>query len=111
MVTVPCPHCEGSVDLPDGATDVFTCLHCGGQFGYLPDEGEGMEAEIVPLAPDPNKDEPDAYERKVLFVFKVLGVLTGLGVYGYLLFLVATFLLTLFGFFAIMYFFQHLGYL
>ena len=78
MVTVPCPHCEGSVDLPDGATDVFTCLHCGGQFGYLPDEGEGMEAEIVPLAPDPNKDEPDAYERKVLFVFKFL-FLIGVG--------------------------------
>ena len=78
MVTVPCPHCEGSVDLPDGATDVFTCLHCGGQFGYLPDEGEGMEAEIVPLDPDPNKDEPDAYERKVLFVFKFL-FLIGVG--------------------------------
>ena len=78
MVTVACPHCEGSVDLPDGATDVFTCLHCGGQFGYLPDEGEGMEAEIVPLAPDPNKDEPDAYERKVLFVFKFL-FLIGVG--------------------------------
>ena len=78
MVTVPCPHCEGSVDLPDGATDVFTCLHCGGQFGYLPDEGEGMEAEIVPLAPDPMKDEPDAYERKVLFVFKFL-FLIGVG--------------------------------
>ena len=78
MVTVACPHCEGSVDLPDGATDVFTCLHCGGQFGYLPDEGEGMGAEIVPLAPDPNKDEPDAYERKVLFVFKFL-ILIGVG--------------------------------
>ena len=78
MVTVPCPHCEGSVDLPDGATDVFTCLHCGGQFGYLPDEGEGMGAEIVPLAPDPMKDEPDAYERKVLFVFKFL-FLIGVG--------------------------------
>ena len=78
MVAVACPHCEGSVDLPDGATDVFTCLHCGGQFGYLPDEGEGMEAEIVPLAPDPNKDEPDAYERKVLFVFKFL-FLIGVG--------------------------------
>ena len=78
MVTVTCPHCEGSVDLPDGATDVFTCLHCGGQFGYLPDEGEGMEAEVVPLAPDPNKDEPDAYERKVLFVFRFL-FLIGVG--------------------------------
>ena len=77
MVSVPCPHCEGSVDLPDGATDVFTCLHCGGQFGYLPDEGEGMEAEIVPLAPDPNKDEPDAYDRRAL-----LGVslVSGLGI-------------------------------
>ena len=78
MVTVTCPHCEGSVDLPDGVTDVFTCLHCGGQFGSLPDEGEGMGAEIVPLAPDPNKDEPDAYERKVLFVFKFL-FLIGVG--------------------------------
>ena len=78
MVNVTCPHCEGSVDLPDGATDVFTCLHCGGQFGYLPDEGEGMEAEVVPLAPDPNKDEPDAYERKVLFVFRFL-FLIGVG--------------------------------
>ena len=83
MVAVGCPHCEGSVDLPDGATDVFTCLHCGGQFGYLPDEGEGMGAEIVPLAPDPNKDEPDAYERRLLFGFKFLfligvGLLTAL---------------------------------
>ena len=78
MVTVACPHCEGSVDLPDGATDVFTCLHCGGQFGYLPDEGEGMGAEIVPLAPDPSKDEPDAYERKVLFGFKLVGAI-GIG--------------------------------
>ena len=78
MVAVACPHCEGSVDLPDGATDVFTCLHCGGQFGYLPDEGEGMGAEIVPLAPDPNKDEPDAYERRLLFGFKFL-FLIGVG--------------------------------
>ena len=109
MVTVACPHCEGSVDLPDGATDVFTCLHCGGQFGYLPDEGEGMEAEIVPLAPDPNKDEPDAYERKVLFGFKVLGVLTGLGVYGFLLYLVAMFLFMAFGVFVILWYIQYLG--
>jgi len=81
MVTATCPHCEGSVDLPDGATDVFTCLKCGGQFGYLPDEGEGMEAEVVPLAPDPMKDLPDEYERKVIFGFKlgatILGVLGG----------------------------------
>ena len=78
MVAVACPHCDGSIDLPDGATDVFTCLHCGGQFGYLPDEGEGMGAEIVPLAPDPNKDEPDAYERRLLFGFKFL-FLIGVG--------------------------------
>ena len=77
MVTVACPHCEGSVDLPDGATDVFTCLHCGGQFGYLPDEGEGMEAEVIPLDPDPKKDEPDAYERRILFGFKLVG---GIGI-------------------------------
>ena len=87
MVTVACPHCEGSVDLPDGATDVFTCLHCGGQFGYLPDEGEGMEAEIVALAPDPNKDEPDAYERKILFGFKLVSAI-GIGLLtAFLLFL------------------------
>ncbi|MGB0378501.1 MAG: hypothetical protein ACPGGE_06720 [Poseidonia sp.] len=87
MVSVPCPHCEGSVDLPDGATDVFTCLHCGGQFGYLPDEGEGMEAEVVPLAPDPNKDEPDAYERNILFGFKLVGAI-GIGLLtAFLLFL------------------------
>ncbi|MGB0237039.1 MAG: hypothetical protein ACPF93_08100 [Poseidonia sp.] len=87
MVTVACPHCEGSVDLPDGATDVFTCLHCGGQFGYLPDEGEGMEAEVVPLAPDPNKDEPDAYERNILFGFKLVGAI-GIGLLtAFLLFL------------------------
>ena len=78
MVAVACPHCDGSIDLPDGATDVFTCLHCGGQFGYLPDEGGGMGAEIVPLAPDPNKDEPDAYERRLLFGFKFL-FLIGVG--------------------------------
>ena len=77
MVNVTCPHCEGSVDLPDGATDVFTCLHCGGQFGYLPDEGEGMEAEVIPLDPDPKKDEPDAYERRILFGFKLVG---GIGI-------------------------------
>ena len=77
MVTVACPHCEASVDLPDGATDVFTCLHCGGQFGYLPDEGEGMEAEVIPLHPDPKKDEPDAYERRILFGFKLVG---GIGI-------------------------------
>ena len=87
MVTVPCPHCEGRVDLPDGATDVFTCLHCGGKFGYLPDEGDGMEAEVVPLAPDPNKDEPDAYERNILFGFKLVGAL-GIGLLtAFLLFL------------------------
>jgi len=81
MVTVTCPHCEIDLDLPDGAADVFTCLKCGGQFGYLPDEGEGMEAEVVPLAPDPMKDLPDDYERKVIFGFKlgatILGVLGG----------------------------------
>ena len=86
MVAVACPHCDGSIDLPDGATDVFTCLHCGGQFGYLPDEGGGMGAEIVPLAPDPNKDEPDAYERRLLFGFKflfliVVGLLTAFVLY------------------------------
>ena len=80
MVTATCPHCEGSVDLPDGATDVFTCLKCGGQFGYLPDEGEGMEAEVVPLAPDPMKDLPDDYERKVISGFKL--IITILGVIG-----------------------------
>ena len=81
MVTVTCPHCEIDLDLPDGAADVFTCLKCGGQFGYLPDEGEGMEAEVVPLAPDPMKDLPDDYERKVIFGFKlgatILGVIGG----------------------------------
>ena len=77
MVSVACPHCEGSVDLPDGATDVFTCLHCGGQFGYLPDEGEGMEAEVIALAPDPTRDKGDAYDRRAL-----LGVslVSGLGI-------------------------------
>jgi len=88
MVTVTCPHCESDVDLPDGAADVFTCLKCGGQFGYLPDEGEGMEAEVVPLAPDPMKDLPDDYERKVIFGFKlgatILGVLGGVSLVMFL---------------------------
>ena len=84
MVTVPCPHCEGSVDLPDGATDVFTCLHCGGQFGYLPDEGEGMEAEIVPLAPDPRRDTGDAYDRRVFFG---VSLVAGAGLTAVLIFL------------------------
>ena len=73
-----CPHCEATLELPANKADVFTCLSCGQQFGWLPDEGEGMEAEVVPLAPDPKKDEPDAYERKVLFGFKLLGGLSGL---------------------------------
>ena len=84
MVTVACPHCEGSVDLPDGATDVFTCLHCGGQFGYLPDEGEGMEAEIVPLAPDPRRDTGDAYDRRVFFG---VSLVAGAGLTAVLIFL------------------------
>jgi hypothetical protein len=92
MVTVACPHCEGSVDLPDGATDVYTCLKCGGQFGYLPDEGEGMEAEVVPLAPDPMKDLPDDYERKVIFGFKlgatILGVIGGVFLVVFLFYLI-----------------------
>lgn len=75
-----CPHCEATLELPANKADVFTCLSCGQQFGWLPDEGEGMEAEIVALVPDPRKDEPDAYERKVLFVFKLLGGLVGLTV-------------------------------
>jgi len=78
MAEAPCPHCEAILDLPDNTANVFTCLSCGQQFGWLPDEGEGMEAEVVPLAPDPKKDEPDAYERKVLSGFKVLGGLAGL---------------------------------
>ena len=78
MAEAACPHCEAILDLPDNTADVFTCLSCGQQFGWLPDEGEGMEAEVVPLAPDPKKDEPDAYERKVLFGFKLLGGLSGL---------------------------------
>ena len=78
MAEAPCPHCEAILDLPDNTADVFTCLSCGQQFGWLPDEGEGMEAEVVPLAPDPKKDEPDAYERKVLFGIKLLGGLSGL---------------------------------
>ena len=78
MAEAPCLHCEAILDLPDNTADVFTCLSCGQQFGWLPDEGEGMEAEVVPLAPDPKKDEPDAYERKVLFGFKLLGGLSGL---------------------------------
>ena len=105
MVAVACPHCDGSIDLPDGATDVFTCLHCGGQFGYLPDEGEGMGAEIVPLAPDPNKDEPDAYERRLLFGFKFL-FLIGVGLLTacllYFLFILA-FHLIVFWFFSQMF--------
>ena len=98
MVTATCPHCEGSVDLPDGATDVFTCLKCGGQFGYLPDEGEGMEAEVVPLAPDPMKDLPDDYERKVIFGFKlgatILGVIGGVSL---VMFFFLFFLIVMFG--------------
>ena len=85
MVTVACPHCEGSVDLPDGATDVFTCLHCGGQFGYLPDEGDGMEAEVVPLAPDPRRDTGDAYDRRVFF--GVVSLIAGAGFTAVLIFL------------------------
>ena len=42
-----CPHCEATLELPANKADVFTCLSCGQQFGWLPDEGEGMEAEIV----------------------------------------------------------------
>jgi len=94
MVTVTCPHCESDVDLPDGAADVFTCLHCGGQFGYLPDEGEGMEAEVVPIAPDPMKDLPDDYERKVMFGFKL--VVTILGVIGGVFLVIFLFYLTMF---------------
>ena len=94
MVTATCPHCESDVDLPDGAADVFTCLKCGGQFGYLPDEGEGMEAEVVPLAPDPMKDLPDDYERKVIFGFK-LGA-TILGVIGGVFLVIFLFYLTMF---------------
>ena len=46
-----------------------------------------MEAEIVALAPDPNKDEPDAYERKILFGFKLVGAI-GIGLLtAFLLFL------------------------
>lgn len=99
MVTVTCPHCESDVDLPDGAADVFTCLKCGGQFGYLPDEGEGMEAEVVPLAPDPMKDLPDDYERKVIFGFKlgatILGVIGGVSL---VMFLFLLFLAVMFGY-------------
>ena len=94
MVTVTCPHCESDVDLPDGAADVFTCLHCGGQFGYLPDEGEGMEAEVVPITPDPMKDLPDDYERKVMFGFKL--VVTILGVIGGVFLVIFLFYLTMF---------------
>jgi len=94
MVAVTCPHCESDVDLPDGAADVFTCLKCGGQFGYLPDEGEGMEAEVVPLAPDPMKDLPDDYERKVIFGFKL--VVTILGVIGGVFLVIFLFYLTMF---------------
>lgn len=99
MVTATCPHCEIDVDLPDGAADVFTCLNCGGQFGYLPDEGEGMEAEVVPLAPDPMKDLPDDYERKVIFGFKlgatILGVIGGVSL---VMFLFLLFLAVMFGY-------------
>jgi len=94
MVTVTCPHCESDVDLPDGAADVFTCLHCGGQFGYLPDEGEGMEAEVVPIAPDPMKDLPDDYERKLMFGFTL--VVTILGVIGGVFLVIFLFYLTMF---------------
>jgi len=97
MVTVTCPHCESDVDLPDGAADVFTCLKCGGQFGYLPDEGEGMEAEVVPIAPDPMKDLPDEYERKVIFGFKlgatILGVIGGVFLVMFLFLIYVAFML------------------
>lgn len=51
MVEILCPHCEEEIGLDDGASDVFSCPHCGDEFEYesesIPEEQAEEFVELV----------------------------------------------------------------
>ena len=34
MTIIQCPHCDGDVELPNGAVGLFDCPHCNNEFEY-----------------------------------------------------------------------------
>ena len=50
MTIIQCPHCDGDVELPDGAVGLFDCPHCNNEFEY----GDETPSNIIKLSYKPS---------------------------------------------------------
>ena len=50
MTIIQCPHCDGDVELPDGAVGLFDCPHCNNEFEY----GDEAPSNIIKLSYKPS---------------------------------------------------------
>ena len=50
MTIIQCPHCDGDVELPDGAVGLFDCPHCNNEFEY----GSENPSNIIKLSYKPS---------------------------------------------------------
>ena len=50
MTIIQCPHCDGDVELPDGAVGLFDCPHCNNEFEY----GSETPSNIIKLSYKPS---------------------------------------------------------
>lgn len=50
MTIIQCPHCDGDVELPDGAVGLFDCPHCKNEFEY----GDEAPSNMIKLSYKPS---------------------------------------------------------
>lgn len=50
MTIIQCPHCDGDVELPNGAVGLFDCPHCNNEFEY----GDEAPSNIIKLSYKPS---------------------------------------------------------
>ena len=50
MTIIQCPHCDGDVELADGAVGLFDCPHCNNEFEY----GDEAPSNIIKLSYKPS---------------------------------------------------------
>ena len=50
MTIIQCPHCDGDVELADGAVGLFDCPHCNNEFEY----GSETPSNIIKLSYKPS---------------------------------------------------------
>jgi len=103
MVKIECPHCEGIIELDDGAFGMFECPLCEGEFEFGDEPLPRYELQQQPIA---SNAEPRLLDTiiKVLASFSLgVGAVFMLLVVGLLIMIIisiAPFLIAFFEFFA-----------